>query len=117
MTFIGDPPVSGGNGNEGIGGGNQYVATRLSQGGWAQVSISASGYANEYVGFSGDFRPGSSGLPNTWGKTHRKATPTSTAARSTGPRQWGDRANRFVGHSNRWSQRLPAFRQTSLALS
>ncbi len=58
VTYVGDPPVSGGNGNEGIGGGNQYVAARLSQGGWTQVSISASGYANNYVGFSGDLSVG-----------------------------------------------------------
>ena len=68
VTFIGDPPASGGNGNEGIGGGNQYVAARLSQGGWAQVSISASGYANEYAGFSGDLSTGVLGSPEHLGE-------------------------------------------------
>lgn len=58
VTYVGDPPASGGNGNEGVGGGNQYVARHLSAGSWTQVSISASGYANDYIGFSGDLSVG-----------------------------------------------------------
>jgi hypothetical protein len=63
VTYVGDPPASGGNGNEGVGGGNQYVARRSSRGGWAQVSVSASGYANDYVGFAGDLSSGVLGSP------------------------------------------------------
>lgn len=58
VTYIGDPPPSGGNGNEGVGGGNQYLAHRLPRGGWAQTSISPSGYGNEYRAFSGDLSVG-----------------------------------------------------------
>lgn len=63
VTYIGDPPASGGNGNEGVGGGNQYVATRRPQGGWTQVGISAPGYANDYDGFSPDLSLGILGSP------------------------------------------------------
>jgi hypothetical protein len=63
VTYIGDPPASGGNGNEGVGGGNQYVAARLPRGGWTQVSVSASGYANDYDGFSDDLLVGILGSP------------------------------------------------------
>jgi hypothetical protein len=59
VTYVGDPPPSGGNGNEGVGGGNQYVATRYASGGWTPgVSINASGYANDYDGFSDDLSVG-----------------------------------------------------------
>jgi hypothetical protein len=64
VTYIGDPPATGGNGNEGVGGGNQYVATREPGGGWTPgVSISAPGYANDYDGFSGDLSAGVLGSP------------------------------------------------------
>jgi hypothetical protein len=54
VAYVGDPPATGGNGDDGVGGGNQYVAGRASDGGWAQVSIDPSGYDNEYVALSGD---------------------------------------------------------------
>ncbi len=64
VTYVGDPPASGGNGNEGVGGGNQYVATREPRGGWTPgVSISAPGYANDYDGFSSDLSVGVLGSP------------------------------------------------------
>jgi hypothetical protein len=64
VTYIGDPPTSGGNGNEGVGGGNQYVATREPRGGWTPgVSINAPGYANDYDGFSDDLSVGILGSP------------------------------------------------------
>jgi hypothetical protein len=59
VTYAGDPPVSGGNGNEGLTGGNQYVAKRSAAGGgWTQVSVNASGFENDYVGFSDDLSAG-----------------------------------------------------------
>ncbi len=59
VTYVGDPPASGGNGNEGVGGGNQYVATRYQSGGWTQgVGINAPSYTNTYDGFSEDLSVG-----------------------------------------------------------
>ena len=54
VSYAGDPSPRGGNGNEGHGGGNVYVARRSPGGGWTQADVNASGYANEAVGFSGD---------------------------------------------------------------
>jgi hypothetical protein len=58
VTYAGDPPANGGNGNEGLTGGNQYVAKRSAGGGWTQVSVNASGFENDYVAFSGDLSAG-----------------------------------------------------------
>jgi hypothetical protein len=58
VAYVGDPPATGGNGSDGVGGGNQYVAGRASDGGWAQISVDPSGYGNEYVALSGDLSVG-----------------------------------------------------------
>jgi hypothetical protein len=58
VAFVGDPPATGGNGNDGIGGGNQYVARRTSGGGWAQVDVDQPGYSSRYVALSGDLSVG-----------------------------------------------------------
>jgi hypothetical protein len=58
VAYVGDPPATGGNGSDGVGGGNQYVAGHTSDGGWAQVSVDPSGYGNEYVALSGDLSVG-----------------------------------------------------------
>jgi hypothetical protein len=63
VTYIGDPPTKGGNGDDGVGGGNQYVARRGAGGGWTQVSVNASGYENDYAEFSGNLSAGVIGSP------------------------------------------------------
>jgi NHL repeat len=63
VTYVGDPPASGGNGNDGLGGGNQYMAKRSMGGGWTQVSVNASVYENHYVAFSEDLSAGVLGSP------------------------------------------------------
>ncbi len=58
VAFIGDPSPFGGNGNDGIGGGNQYVAKRSPGGGWVQENLNASTFGNRYVGFSENLSTG-----------------------------------------------------------
>ena len=58
VTYAGDPPASGGGGNEGNEHGNQYIATRAPNGGWTQASLSPSGAHNEYLAFSGELSTG-----------------------------------------------------------
>jgi hypothetical protein len=58
VAYVGDPPASGGDGNDGDGGGNQYVAERSSGGGWVQVDVDPSGYDNKYVALSDDLSVG-----------------------------------------------------------
>jgi NHL repeat len=58
VAYVGYPPAKGGNGNDGVGGGNQYVAGRASGGGWTEVSIDPPGYAGRYVALSGDLSVG-----------------------------------------------------------
>ncbi len=58
VTYLGDPPTDEGNGNIGDGGGNQYVARRSGDDGWAQVDAGAPGPGNKYVGFSSDLTLG-----------------------------------------------------------
>jgi hypothetical protein len=58
VAYLGDPSATGGNGDIGDTLGNQYVARRSPLGGWKQVDIDPSGYANEYVALSGDLSVG-----------------------------------------------------------
>jgi len=58
VAYVGDPPASGGDGNDGDGGGNQYVAEHSSDGGWVQVDVDPSGYDNKYVALSDDLSVG-----------------------------------------------------------
>jgi len=58
VAYVGDPPASGGNGDVGDGGGNQYLAERASGGGWTQVDVDPSGYDNEYEALSDDLSVG-----------------------------------------------------------
>lgn len=52
VTYDGDPGARG-NGNEGSGGGNQYMATRGSEGGWTQTTIQPTGLRSPvYASFS-----------------------------------------------------------------
>ena len=39
VTYLGDPPPTGGTGCSGLCGGNQYMATRSPQGGWTQTDL------------------------------------------------------------------------------
>ena len=58
VTYVGDPPVTGGNGASGDTQGNQYVARRLPGGGWTQVDVNGSTFSNEYSAFSPDLSVG-----------------------------------------------------------
>jgi hypothetical protein len=58
VAYVGDPPASGGNGNFGDGGGNQYVAKRSVGGGWTSVDLNAPSYGNEYLAYAGDLSAG-----------------------------------------------------------
>jgi hypothetical protein len=53
VAYVGDPPASGGIGNVGNGGGNEFLATRDSSG-WTAQDIQPSGLTGEYQGFSSD---------------------------------------------------------------
>lgn len=54
VTYLASP-TRGGNGSEGNGGGNQYVARRSAGGGWSQVNIQPAGYIKPaYEAFSAD---------------------------------------------------------------
>lgn len=58
VAYVGDAPNVGGNGDVGDGGGNQYVAGRSSDGGWTEIDVNSSGYANDYVALSDDLSVG-----------------------------------------------------------
>jgi hypothetical protein len=54
VSYVGSP-TSGGNGNEGNGGGNQFLAKRGAGGGWSQTDIQPNGYVDpSYWAFSPD---------------------------------------------------------------
>jgi hypothetical protein len=58
VAYVGDPS-SGGSGNEGQGGGNEFLATRAAAGGWTQTDIQPSGYLTpSYQAFSSDLSMG-----------------------------------------------------------
>jgi hypothetical protein len=58
VTYVGSP-TSAGNGSEGVGAGNQFLARRAAGGGWEQTDIQPAGYASpRYWGFSSDLRQG-----------------------------------------------------------
>ncbi len=58
VAYVGDPS-SGGNGNSGQGGGNEYIATRFAEGGWEQRDIQPPGYNTPvYQAFSSDLSVG-----------------------------------------------------------
>ncbi len=58
VAYVGDP-TSGGNGSNGNGGGNEYLATRSPAGAWTQVDIQPPGYLSPvYQGFSSDLSVG-----------------------------------------------------------
>lgn len=54
VAYVAEPNVEG-NGNQGHGGGNEYIATRSPSGGWSQRNLQPSGFRSpEFVGFSSD---------------------------------------------------------------
>jgi DNA-binding beta-propeller fold protein YncE len=58
VAYVGDPS-SGGSGNEGEGGGNEFLATRAATGGWTQTDIQPPGYLSPtYQAFSSDLSIG-----------------------------------------------------------
>jgi DNA-binding beta-propeller fold protein YncE len=58
VAYVGDPS-SGGSGNEGEGGGNEFLATRAGTGGWIQTDIQPPGYLTPtYQAFSSDLSIG-----------------------------------------------------------
>ncbi|MGA7705656.1 MAG: hypothetical protein WB998_12260 [Solirubrobacteraceae bacterium] len=58
VTYIGSP-TSGGNGNQGNGGGNQFLARRNADGSWTQINLQPNGYPHPlYAAFSPDLRYG-----------------------------------------------------------
>ena len=58
VTYVGDPPVTGGDGSSGDGNGNQFVARRSAGGGWTEVDVNGASYANEYSAFPRDLSVG-----------------------------------------------------------
>lgn len=58
VAYVGDPPVTGGNGAAGPDQGSQYVARRSAGGGWSQTPVSPPGFANEYAAFSSELSVG-----------------------------------------------------------
>lgn len=56
VSYVGSP-TSSGNGSQGNGGGNQYLARRAAHGEWVQTDIQPAGYATpRYWGFSKDLQ-------------------------------------------------------------
>ena len=49
LAFAGTPPLEGGNGSMGLGAGNQYLATRDSEGGWSEHSLQPLGYLSAVI--------------------------------------------------------------------
>ena len=63
VTYVGSP-TSGGNGSQGNGGGNQFLARRNAEGGWTQTNIQPNGYPYPlYWGFSTDLEHAVLGSP------------------------------------------------------
>ena len=60
VAFAGEPPPTGGNGEFGINGSNEYVATRAPGGGWSALDVqpATGGKFNEYLAFSPDLSVG-----------------------------------------------------------
>lgn len=57
VVYTGDPPVTGGTGTVGESSGNEYLATRLPEGGWTQAALEAEDTGG-YVDFSSDLSVG-----------------------------------------------------------
>ncbi len=59
VVYVASPSTSGGSGSSGEYEGNDYLATRSPEGGWAQVNLQPPGYRKaEYQGFSDDLSGG-----------------------------------------------------------
>jgi len=58
VTYLGDAPTKGGNGQIGDSSGNQFVARREDGGGWTQAVVAPSGAKNEYLALSDDLSTG-----------------------------------------------------------
>lgn len=59
VTYTGDPPVTGGNGNSGVFGGNMFIARRSPAGGWTQEDLQPPGRRGiGYDAFSSDLSVG-----------------------------------------------------------
>ncbi len=70
VVYVGDPPASGGTGCAGLCGGNEYLSTRLPDGGWTQVALEteSNGSADGYRAFTSDLSVGileGSNIPGT----------------------------------------------------
>jgi NHL repeat len=89
VAYVGYPPVRGGNGNDGVGGGNQYVAAGASGGGWREVSVNPPGFSNEYVALSGDLSVGVVGSSEKLSEDAPEEVETGKA--------YGDLYGRLVG--------------------
>jgi hypothetical protein len=82
VAYAGEPPVNGGNGSEGNGNGNQYIATRSPSGGWTQLDLNAPVLSNTYLAFSGDLSLGAlasgeslaQGAPEGYSQVYRRTT-------------------------------------------
>ena len=84
VAYAGEPPPAGGNGEVGINGSNEYVATRAPGGGWSAVDVQPAGKFNEYAAFSSDLSVGvltaneleqlAAGAPGGYPNIYRRAT-------------------------------------------
>jgi hypothetical protein len=58
VVYAGEPPPTGGDGNYGIGAGNEFLGTRSPGGGWTSTDIQVPGREVEYMAFSPDLSVG-----------------------------------------------------------
>jgi hypothetical protein len=95
VVYVGDPPSLGGSPSQGPGGGNEYLAARLPDGGWSQQDIQPPGEERlnnlRYGGFAGDLTEGFLSSPRSlvegapagpvlYARDSAKATYTALAA-------------------------------------
>ena len=58
VAYVGDPPSTGGNGNVGESGGNEWVSKRMAGDGWSALDLELLGVEKKYVAFSDDLSLG-----------------------------------------------------------